>query len=96
MTIGTPTDKWSALSGETIFKELRAMASFVEKGVRIMISYRLGFLLRCLYVLISVSAFYFLGKIFAIDEAAGIAQYGGDYVAFILVGFTFQDSIGPP
>jgi len=84
-----PTDSWSTPWSEAALRELRAMASFVEKGVHIMISYCLGFLLRCLYVLSFVSAFYPFGRIFVVDEAAGITQYGGDCVAFVLIGFTF-------
>ncbi len=91
MILGTARESTQGLRVEAAARELRALTAFVLKGFRVMVSYRLGFLLRCLYVLSLVSVFYFFGKIFAVDQAAGIAQYGGDYVAFILVGFTFQD-----
>jgi len=77
--------------GQVVLRELWSMWSFVEKGMREMISYRLGFLLRCLYAVGLVSMFYFFGRIFQVEYAAGIAQYGGDYVAFVLVGLAFED-----
>jgi len=75
----------------SVMVERNRILAFLEKGFRIMISYRFGFLLRCLYVLGFVTVFYFFGRIFDIGNAPALAQYGGDYVAFVLIGFAFQD-----
>ena len=64
-----------------------AIRAFIAKDMRICVSYRLQFIFQFLQIFFSVALVYFVGRMFNHEGKSGLlAQYGGDYFAFALVG----------
>ncbi len=68
---------------------LNRAVAFLRRDLRVQLSYRLATLLQILGVVFSVSAFYFLARIFGQAALPLLAEYGGDYFAFVLIGIAF-------
>jgi ABC-2 type transport system permease protein len=69
-----------------IVGDLRKVLAFVLKEVRTMMSYRLAFITSLIYPLIGIVLFIFFASIFRKMVSAGLIPYGGDYLAFALIG----------
>jgi ABC-2 type transport system permease protein len=69
---------------------LQALAAFFIRDLRRTISYRLAFMLDVGSVFFKAATFYFVAQM--IGEAAGshLAEYGGQYFPFVLVGIAFS------
>jgi ABC-2 type transport system permease protein len=63
--------------------------AFVRRDLRTQLSYRLSTLLQILGILFSVSSFYFVARLFGDAATSHLAEYGGDYFAFVLIGIAF-------
>lgn len=72
---------------------LRALA-FLRRDWRIQISYRVAFVLQLLGVLFSLLLFYFLSALIGDAAAPHLADYGGDYFAFVLIGLALAGYFG--
>jgi len=64
--------------------------SFVQRDFRLQISYRFGFFLQFVGILLSLPSFYFLSLLVDQRVIPQLQAYGGDYFAFVLVGIAFM------
>jgi ABC-2 type transport system permease protein len=65
---------------------LRQLASFLIRDFFIDISYRVGFAMTFLNVFFGTLIYFFLDRLIGGRDVPGLAQYGGDYFAFALIG----------
>jgi len=66
------------------------LSAFVKRDFQNEISYRVSFLLQLFGIFINVSVFFFLSKLFGTAQMPQLAQYGGNYFAFVLIGIAFN------
>jgi ABC-2 type transport system permease protein len=66
------------------------LLAFTAHGFRLAISYRLSFISHYVAPLTSIIFFYFLAQVFHGSATAVLANYGGDYFAFLLLGGAFS------
>lgn len=66
---------------------LRKLFAFYTKDFKEARSYRISFLMQSVGVVIPLGALYFMARLFKTVEVPAVGAYGGDYVAFVLVGF---------
>lgn len=64
--------------------------SFLQRDFRLQISYRFGFFLQFVGILLSLPSFYFLSLLVDQRVIPQLQAYGGDYFAFVLVGIAFM------
>jgi ABC-type multidrug transport system ATPase subunit/ABC-type multidrug transport system permease subunit len=64
--------------------------SFLQRDFRLQISYRFGFFLQFIALLLSLPSFYFLSLLVGQRGIPKLEAYGGDYFAFVLVGIAFM------
>ena len=64
--------------------------SFLQRDFRLQISYRFGFFLQIVGILLSLPSFYFLSLLVDQRVVPQLQAYGGDYFAFVLVGIAFM------
>ncbi len=69
-------------------------SAFLKRDLSLSLSYRLSFLLQLVGILFSVSTFYFLSELFGKALLPQLAQYGGDYFSFALIGLAFNGYLG--
>jgi ABC-2 type transport system permease protein len=72
---------------------VRALA-FLRRDLRLQLSYRFAFLLQIFGIFFSMLVFYFLSKLIGPSAAPYLANYGGDYFAFVLIGLAFSGYFG--
>lgn len=63
--------------------------AFLRRDLQIQLSYRLATLLQLFGIVFSVSAFYFVARVFGPAASPFLVEYGGDYFPFVLVGIAF-------
>jgi ABC-2 type transport system permease protein len=68
---------------------LRKAWAFIRRDVQTQLSYRLSSLLQVLGILFSVAAFFFVARVFGTAASPYLAEYDGNYFAFVLVGIAF-------
>lgn len=71
----------------SIISKILAVAG---KEMRIALSYRLSFLMSIASVFLGAAMFYFLSKLIGQSASAQLADYGGNYFSFVIVGIAFQ------
>lgn len=71
----------------------RALA-FLRRDWRMQISYRFAFLLQFFGIFFNVFVFYFLSLLVGDAAAPYLADYGGSYFAFVLIGLAFSGYFG--
>ncbi len=71
----------------------RALA-FLRRDWRMQISYRFAFLLQFFGIFFNVFVFYFLSLLVGDSAAPYLADYGGSYFAFVLIGLAFSGYFG--
>lgn len=76
------------LTGLPLF--LNKVYAFIKRGAVSMVSYRTGTVLNVLSTIGQVITFYLLGRMFAGQSVEGMQPYGGDYVAFVVIGVAFN------
>ena len=54
------------------------------------VSYRLSFFLTFAGMFVSIATFFFISKLFAGAISPYLAEYGGDYFSFVLIGIAFS------
>lgn len=72
---------------------VRALA-FLRRDIQLQLSYRFAFLLQLFGVFFSMLVFYFLSKLVGPSAAPYLADYGGSYFAFVLIGLAFSGYFG--
>jgi ABC-2 type transport system permease protein len=68
--------------------------SFLKRDASLAVSYRLSFILQIGGIFLSVASFYFLSKLFGSALVPQLAEYGGDYFSFVLIGLAFTGYLG--
>jgi ABC-2 type transport system permease protein len=69
---------------------IRKAVAFIKRDFIIESSYKFAFVLELLISVFPVFSFYFVAKLVGrSDQAASLAQYGGDYFPFVLIGVAF-------
>jgi len=64
--------------------------AFLKRDFSLAVSYRLSFIMQLSGIFISVTAFYFLSKLFGAALVPQLQEYGGDYFSFVLIGLAFS------
>jgi ABC-2 type transport system permease protein len=68
--------------------------AFIYRGMITMFSYRIALILQILSMFITTASFYFLAKLVGFQENNPyLAQYGGDYMVFLIIGIVFQSFV---
>ena len=70
---------------------LRVLVAFARREAWTMSGYRIAFLVRGFAFGVSVLALAFLGRLVGASDNPHLAQYGGDYLAFAVVGLVVMD-----
>ncbi|MDD5289345.1 MAG: ABC transporter permease [Dehalococcoidales bacterium] len=65
-------------------------SAFFKRDLSLALSYRLSFALQLISIFFSVASFYFLSKLFGSALVSQLAEYGGDYFSFVLIGLAFN------
>lgn len=68
---------------------LRKPFAFLKKDLLNEASYKWSFLLQFFTMFISVAVYFFLAKLISGSSSEYIAEYGGDYFSFVLIGVAF-------
>ncbi len=71
----------------------RALA-FLRRDLRLQLSYRFAFFLQFFNVFFGIFMFRFLSLLVGDSAAPYLADYGGDYFAFVLIGLAFSGYFG--
>jgi ABC-2 type transport system permease protein len=66
------------------------LLAFVKRDFQNDVSYRISFLLQIFGIFINVSVFFFLSKLLGGSQMPQLAEYGGNYFAFVLIGIAFN------
>jgi ABC-2 type transport system permease protein len=64
--------------------------AFIKKDFAMETSYRFAFILRIVGIFTSVLTFYFISNIFGKGASVYLAEYGGEYFPFVLIGIAFS------
>lgn len=67
------------------------LLAFLRRDLAIEASYRVSFALQAASVFLSIAAYYFLARFIGQVGIPGLAPYGGDYFAFVLLGVALHD-----
>jgi len=67
----------------------RRLAAFLRRELLLQLSYRLATWLQLGGILFSVAAFYFLAQFLGGAASPLLAEYGGNYFAFVLIGIAY-------
>lgn len=68
----------------------RILTAFFLREFYTELSYRTAFLLNFTGVVVSTLSFYFISQLIGPSDAAGIADYGGDYFSFVIIGIALS------
>ncbi len=69
----------------------RVLLAFARREARTVAGYRVAFIVRSLAFGFSVLALAFMARLIGASSNAHLAPYGGDYLAFAVVGFVVMD-----
>jgi ABC-2 type transport system permease protein len=73
---------------------MHQLLAFVKRGFLTWKSYRMAMVLGLANMFISVASFYFVAKLVGFQEDNPLLKpYGGDYLAFLIIGVVFQSFI---
>ncbi len=70
-----------------------AWAFFLRDG-RIAMSYRISFAMQMLSNLMIIGLFYFIGKVIGSTPLPALQAYGGNFMAYLLIGISLTDCVG--
>lgn len=73
---------------------LTKIFAFVKRDFLNEVSYRISFLLQIFGIFINVSVFFFLSKLLGSAQMPQLAEYSGNYFAFVLIGIAFTNYMG--
>ena len=73
-----------------IESSLIKVAAFVQKDMKISMSYRLQFVFQFLQIFFSIAVIYFIGELLNQSTHSSLQKYGGDYFSFALVGLAIN------
>jgi ABC-2 type transport system permease protein len=64
--------------------------AFLSRDLRLELSYRFSFFLQFFSIFVSVFLFYFLAQLVGPTADPYLNEYGGNYLAFVLIGIAFS------
>lgn len=73
---------------------LRVPLAFLNRDLRLALSYRFSLALQLGGILFSVLMFFFIARVFGPAASPYLQPYGGDYFSFVLVGIAFSGYLG--
>lgn len=73
---------------------MRLAWEFFRRDAIIAMSYRASFVVQLLGNLLVLGVFYYIGKTIGDRSLPALADYGGSYLAFLLVGIALTDCVG--
>lgn len=73
---------------------MRLAWSFFQRDAMIEMSYRTSFAVQLLGNLLVLAVCYFLGKMVETQEIPALKPYGGNFLAFLLIGIALMDCVG--
>ncbi len=68
--------------------------AFLRRDWQLQLSYRFAFILQFFGIFFNLFVFYFLSLLVGASAAPYLADYGGDYFAFVLIGLAFSGYFG--
>lgn len=80
----------TAVRGSTLSQRLWKAGWFLRRDYAIEFSYKLSFMMQFIGIFLNVFMFYFMSQLVDGDSQPALAQYGGDYFAFVLIGIAFS------
>lgn len=69
---------------------LEKLAAFLRKDLKLFTSYKLSFLMTFLGIIISVTTFYYIGRLFGKSANPYLVSYKTEYFPFVLIGIAFS------
>jgi ABC-2 type transport system permease protein len=73
---------------------MNVAAAFIRRDLSLNLSYRLSFFLQFVSIFFAVASAYFVSRLFGNSIAPQLAEYGGDYFSFALIGIAFNSYLG--
>ena len=73
---------------------MRLAWEFFKRDALIATSYRVSFVLQLAGNVLLLGVFYFIGQVVGQAENPILAPYGGNYLAFVLIGLALTDCVG--
>lgn len=73
---------------------MNVAVAFLKRDFAQALSYRLSFLLQLGGIFFNVALFFFLSQLFGSAVSPQLAEYGGDYFSFVLIGLAFTGFLG--
>jgi ABC-2 type transport system permease protein len=67
--------------------------AFIKRDATIAASYRIAFILQLVEVFTILTVFYYIGKTLGDRNVPALARYGGNFLAFLLIGISFTDCV---
>ena len=67
--------------------------AFIKRDATIAASYRISFILQLVEVFTILTVFYYLGKTLGDRNIPALARYGGNFLAFLLIGISLTDCV---
>jgi ABC-2 type transport system permease protein len=72
---------------------MRLAWAFFKRDAAIALSYRISFAAHLLGNLFMLAAFYYIGRTVGVDQFPALAPYGGNLLAFLLIGIALADCV---
>jgi ABC-2 type transport system permease protein len=72
---------------------VRLAWAFIKRDATIAASYRVSFVLQLVEVFTILTVFYYLGKTLGDRNIPALARYGGNFLAFLLIGISLTDCV---
>lgn len=73
---------------------LRRLGAFLHRDFRLELSYRFSLVLHYAGLTAHVLTFFYIGKLFHVEQSAWLKPYGGSYFPFVLLGIAFSGFLG--
>ena len=73
---------------------MRLAWAFFVRDARIATSYRISFFAQLLGNLLVIGLFYFIGKVIGSQPLPALKAYGGNFLAYLLIGIALTDCVG--
>lgn len=70
--------------------QIHKAIAFLRRDFKTELSYRFSFLLNLAGISFSVIMFYYISKLFGKAASPYLADYGGDYFSFVIIGIAFS------
>jgi ABC-2 type transport system permease protein len=73
---------------------MRLAWAFFCRDARIAMSYRISFAVQMISNLMIIGLFYFIGKVVGAAPLPALKEYGGNFLAYLMIGIALTDCVG--